>query len=320
LFGPLDEASGGDVRDAAGWTLLGSSEREAVGERGYAFGDVDGDGVSDFGTGFEWYEARGNDQAGFVQLFAGGGSGVGYASELAVATIVGADAYDEVGIDGDGIDLNADGLNDLAISAQGYDTDTSDGAALVFFGPVSGTLTGDDADAVFYAEGVGDYAGQSVANAGDVNADGLEDLMVGAPQAGEGSAYIVWGSSSIDTRSLGDADVTFRANELNKRFGAVVEAIDDLNEDGAPDVFISDGTTHDAWGYVYFGPFDTTGTHRAADADITVVGDVSDDIYTTAFTPGDATGDGVSDLVVGSYEHGVSDADGIVYILDGVGL
>jgi hypothetical protein len=320
LLGPIDASSAGRVDLVANSTLNGENDEDFIGEHAFSLGDIDGDGRSDFGTSYEYRTGGGTHRPGLAQIFTSAPAGASLATDVAVATIHGEDEFDEIGTDGCGVDLDADGLSDLILSAQGYDNDTADGAALVFFGPVAGTLSGDDADVVLYAEGAGDYAGISVDPTGDTNDDGINDVLVGAPLAGEGSAYLLWGSPTLSTRTLGDAEVTFRASRADQRVGYSVRGLGDLDADGTEDIFLSEGPNTNSWGYVFFGPFDTPGTHYMVDADITLTADHYDGIYTTAFTPGDATGDGVFDLVVGSYKHGTDTTDGAVYIMDGTGL
>ena len=163
-----------------------------------------------------------------------------------------------------------------------------------------------------------DQAGRKVDNLGDINGDGLEDLLVGAPQASQGSACILWGDTEITSRGLADSDVKFRSSRTDDQLGYSVQHLDDLNDDGWPDLFLSENQA-DAWAYVFFGPLSTTATFQASDANLTLAGDTSDRVYETAFTPGDFTGDGVSDLFVGPYKYGV-DWDGIVYLIPGAGL
>jgi hypothetical protein len=320
LYGPLDSSSAGAAHLQADATLVGTEAEQSVGERAYALGDIDGDGLPDFGVGYEWYSNTGVEHAGVAYVFTHTPTGEEEASSVAVATIIGQNTRDEIGADGCGADLDGDGYSDVVLSAEGHDYDTTDGAALIYFGPVAGTLSSSDADVLLYAEGTGDLAGKSVAAPGDVNDDGLEDLLVGGPQAGDGSAYLLWGSPTLSTRTLGDAEVTFRASRADQRVGYIVRGLGDLDADGTEDIFLSEGPNTNSWGYVFFGPFDTPGTHYMVDADITLSADHYDGIYTTAFTPGDATGDGVFDLVVGSYKHGALDWDGAVYIMDGTGL
>jgi hypothetical protein len=319
VYGPVSPGSA-TLAEISTSRIDGSTYLERIGKRSFHVGDIDGDGLPDVGSGYEYYEWSHTYRSGMIQLFNAFPTGTSVASDIAVATIYGEDEYDEIGVDGCGVDINGDGLSDVVISAEGYDQDTADGAALLFFGPVEGFLSGDEADIILYAEGTGDLAGKSVGAAGDTNDDGLEDLLVGAPQAGDGSAYLFWGSPTLSTRTLGDADVTFRGSRSSKNAGYVTRGLGDLNEDDAADIFLSEGPNEDSWGYVVFGPFDTPGTHYMVDADITLTANEDDGIYTTAFTPGDATGDGVTDLVVSSYKHGAGYWDGAVFIMDGTGL
>ena len=95
-------------------------------------------------------------------------------------------------------DINGDGFDDLIVGAPlGDDAGYNAGEAYVIFGRTSGfgTTVGDDERQVIdltglsAAEGfiiqghrIGDNAGRSVSSAGDINGDGFDDLMVGAPR------------------------------------------------------------------------------------------------------------------------------------------
>jgi hypothetical protein len=73
-------------------------------------------------------------------------------------------------------------------------------------------------------ETANDTAGWSVANAGDVNGDGVDDLIVGAPRANTtgpnaGAAYIVYGPAEPGNVSLSDADLTLRGEKRNDLAG-----------------------------------------------------------------------------------------------------
>ncbi|MDB5472468.1 MAG: repeat protein [Caulobacter sp.] len=112
-------------------------------------------------------------------------------------------------------DVNGDGLADLIIGATGANqSGSASGAAYVVFGQAGGfsaTLSLSDLDGTngFRLNGVAanNYAGFSVTSAGDLNSDGYDDLVVGAPDANptgnfSGAAYVVYGKSGGFTASI----------------------------------------------------------------------------------------------------------------------
>ena len=85
-------------------------------------------------------------------------------------------------------DVNGDGLDDLIVGANGDDPNgDGSGASYVVFGKSGGTTVElSDVEAgtggfVINGGSAGDQSGFSVSNAGDINGDGLNDLIVGAP-------------------------------------------------------------------------------------------------------------------------------------------
>jgi hypothetical protein len=133
-------------------------------------------------------------------------------------------------------DFNGDGLPDLAIGAplddaDGDAADSGDdrGRVFIYFGGVSFpssfmTLNGTEIDGQF---------GFSVARAGDVDRNGVDDLLIGAPfeDAGgtdRGRAYLFLGSSSPSS----SPSLTFAGSETNSRFGFAVSSAGDINNDG----------------------------------------------------------------------------------------
>ena len=107
-------------------------------------------------------------------------------------------------------DVNGDGLPDLLIGAKNSDpaAGRDGGRTYLVFGKTSttpvdlSTIAAGSGGFAIHGQAAGDYSGCSVASAGDMNGDGLADLLVGAshsdPAAGgnAGRTYVVFGSTS----------------------------------------------------------------------------------------------------------------------------
>jgi hypothetical protein len=145
-------------------------------------------------------------------------------------------------------DLNDDGLADLVVGALGYHS--SDGAAYVVFGTPQGftasmSLSLLDGSNGFRLDGAvtDGRAGAAVAPAGDVNGDGVSDLIVGVGVAD--TAYVVFGQPNgfAASMSLGSLDGTngFALAGLQPEaspHGTLAASAGDLNGDGYADVVV----------------------------------------------------------------------------------
>lgn len=180
-------------------------------------------------------------------------------------TFSGRQSGDHVGSDVAMIgDVNGDGIADILIGASGVDgSGAADvGAAYVVFGQ-SGSgpanLTADDLNSslgfVIQSDGAGRNLGRTVSGVGDVNGDGLDDMMVvdTLSDGSAGRAHLIFGQSGTSLQSgisLGDLDgtsgFTFHSDGTmpGGNFGVSVSG-GDLNGDGKSDILIgsSDGTT-----------------------------------------------------------------------------
>ncbi len=171
-------------------------------------------------------------------------------------------------------DVNGDGRSDVVVGARRADNNrrTNSGSAYVVFGrKAQGRI-----DLARLGRGgfridgaaAGDFAGFSVAGAGDVNQDGLADVIVGAPGANArgrnaaGAAYTVFGrrsTSSVDLRRLGSRGIRLDGAAAGDYAGTAVAGAGDVDGDGRPDVVIgaygADGNGRaDAGGaFVVFG-------------------------------------------------------------------
>ncbi len=177
------------LSSTAATTLDGETTSSYFGYSAAGAGDVNGDGYDDVGVGAYGY----NSFTGRAYLYLGSASGL---SSFAVTTLDGELTLNYFGysVAGTG-DVNGDGYDDVVLGAYGYNSYT--GRAYVYPGSASGlsstaatTLNGETTNKVF---------GYSVAGAGDVNGDGHDDVVVGAPYYNDntGRAYVYLGYTDL---------------------------------------------------------------------------------------------------------------------------
>ncbi len=227
-------------------------------------------------------------------------------------------------------DVNGDGIDDLLIGASFADPNGKySGSSYVVFGrstgfdPVIG-LSSLDGTSGYRLDGVteGDRSGRSVSTAGDVNGDGYDDLLIGAPGANpngitSGSSYVVFGHSTGFNSVIGlsslDGSSGFRLDGVseNDQSGSSVSTAGDINGDDIDDLLI--GAPHedingDTFGssYVVFGrstSFSSVIGLSSLDGSSGFRLDgVSeyDDSGRSVSTAGDVNDDGVDDLLIGA--------------------
>jgi hypothetical protein len=131
-----------------------------------------------------------------------------------------------------------------------------------------------NADASFWGEHAGDESGHSVASAGDVNGDGLDDFLIGARRdvehSGAGRTYLILGRVAADWGTdfdLSNADASFLGEHAYDFCGWSVASAGDVNGDGWDDLLIGamgDDDGGDEAGQTYLllgtGPMSTAGT------------------------------------------------------------
>lgn len=173
------------------WSAEGENAQDLFGWRALSAGDLYGTGFDGIIVSAYEHSGRAGNNAGKVYVYAGSAGGISAAPSW---TAEGENAQDLFGYTIASGDFNGDGFSDVIVGASGYKNHT--GKVYLFLGSRQGlsqtpfwTKTG---------EGVDNYFGAYVANAGDVNGDGIPDLVVGAHYNSEkgdkaGKAYMFYG-------------------------------------------------------------------------------------------------------------------------------
>jgi len=284
-------------------------------------GDVDGDGYSDVIVGAPGFDA-GENAEGRVFVYHGSPAG------LATTAAWTAERNQPFSGFGESVrtagDVNLDGYSDVIVGASAFDSGQEDeGKAFVYLGSPAGL----QAAAAWTAESDQAFAnfGYSVGTAGDVNADGCSDVIVGAPNFSgdlnhEGKAYVYHGAPlGLATAAAWTAE----GNLASAGFGNAVGTAGDVNRDGISDVIVgasnfNGGQPGEGRASVYLGS--TTGLRATA---IWSAEGNQDNAYfgSSVGTAGDVNGDGYSDVIVGApyFTNGESE-EGKAFVYRGGGI
>lgn len=321
-----------------GVAYLGIISTGAAGFSVSSAGDANGDGLADMLIGAPFAEPRGRINAGETYLLYGSAS-LAVNFDLAHADVMfrGINTPDASGfINGDHSghsvssagDVNGDGLADLLIGAPYAASHGafSAGESYLIYGRanLAGAISLAAANVTFRGIDPGGAAGYSVASAGDVNGDGLADILIGAPAAGEvvgvdapGKAYLIYGSATLaGSFDLTAADVTFNGVGYQANAGSSVASAGDVNGDGLADLLIgasgarANGVNFAGATYLVFGSTSLAGSMGPGDADVTLRGiNRFDNSGSSVSSAGDVNGDGYADLLIGAHSaerHGDS--------------
>ena len=316
--------------------FLDSADGLRIGDAssGSSAGDINGDGFDDLlrslAGSYGYYDVT--PGATYVQFGAAHGVTTGF--RISGVTAQSGNSVSSAG------DVNGDGFDDIVI---GDVLANSNGAAYVIFGKASGftdlalgSLSAADGFRIS-GEAADDYAGYSVASAGDVNGDGFGDIIISAKYNDDGgynsgAAYVIFGKASgftnidLATLSLTNGFEIIGAADGDQA-GKAGSSAGDINGDGFDDILV--GALNDAGGlnagaaYVIFGKASgfaniDLASMGAADG-FKIIGDAAyDNAGVSVSSAGDFNGDGFDDIIVGAPLNAASGThSGAVYLIYG---
>ena len=282
------------------WTREGNQAGARFGRAVAGVGDVNGDGFDDVLVGAPYFD----NAEGRAFLYLGSPTG----PSTTPAWIVdgeGSSYYLGWDLSAAG-DVNGDGLDDVLIGIPGF------GMARVWHGTPSGVLV----LGFTVIDGAPDGVGNFVSDAGDVNGDGFDDVIVGAPfwsngQDLEGAALVFFGTAfGISTTEYG----VYESNLAFDEFGRQVASAGDVDGDGFDDVAVTSSEANYSGRTSVFrgGPSGSLTLAWAATG------------FGFGLSAGDLNGDGFDDLIVGAPDHGTTpqgeEGRVVVYLGSSAGL
>ena len=293
------------------WTADGGQAGAWFGYSVASAGDVNRDGYADVIIGARLFD-NGQTDEGRAYVYLGSAFGLGttpaWTAEVDQSGAMFGSSVASAG------DVNGDGYADVIVGAPGFDTTVNidEGRAFVYLGSATGLST-----APFWSAGSNLFSsayGASVAAAGDVNGDGLGDIIVGAPlydNAGfpdEGRVFVYVGPL-FDPHSPGTTNPIWTAdsNKTQAKLGYSVAGAGDVNGDGFGDVLVG----APGWGsgqvLAFYGS--PTGPSVAPSFSAKINKNPAE-FGSSVAGIGDINGDGISDIAIGAPRVDASGASG----------
>lgn len=328
VFGK-DDGTTVDLADVeggvGGFVITGDTIGEEFATAVAGGGDFNGDGLADIvigapgaGNGGEAYLVYGKADGAEVTMAELDLSQGGF---LLTGQVVGDEAGTAVAMVGD---VNGDGYDDIAVGAPDAGTVPGAGRTFVVHGTteteaitlssVLGGMGGFSVNGI----GIDDASGSTLGGGGDVNGDGLSDVVIGAPLANpnggnSGAAYVVFGKTdggAVNLANAGAAAFSIRGIAASDLAGGAVDIAGDVNGDGRMDVIVGasggeDDLLFQGQAYVVFGKDDGTDIELsevlAGMGGFGIDGETAGNFLGQAVAGvGDVDGDGFGDMLLGS--------------------
>ena len=301
------------------WTFESNQNNANLGLSVSTAGDVNGDGYSDIIIG-----SAGLLSFGKVYSFFGSASGLSATPDWTYEDVV-TGGFIGFSVSAAG-DVNGDGYSEVIVGSPTYTNgEGSEGRAILFQGSASGLSAAPDWSTE--SNQILAKYGNSVFTAGDINGDGLSDVIVGSDmndngESDEGSAFVYNGSAAGLSSS---ANWSSAGGQSNSNFGCSVSSAGDVNGDSYADVIIGasdydNGELNEGIVFAYFGSPSGLSASPDWSAELNQEGASFGGSVSTA---GDVNGDGYSDVIIGAinYDNGHSNEGGaFVYYGSGSGL
>ncbi|WP_341794117.1 MULTISPECIES: hypothetical protein [unclassified Rickettsia] len=334
--------------------FIGENNKDFLGGSVSSIGDLNGDGIPELLIGAINYPSGNGQGATYVvsgasiNLNAGGSFSI--APAPGIVMFVGENNGDQSGFSVNNIgDLNGDGIPELLIGAPYYPSGNLQGATYVVSGAsinlnaggsisLTGWSTAGNGIVRFVGENSGDFSGYSVSSIGDLNGDGIPELLIGADaySYAQGATYVVSGASiNLNTGgsfSIAPAPGIVRfAGENPRDFsGYSVSSIGDLNGDGIPELLIgvpyySNGNELGAT-YVVSGA--SINLNAGGSFSLTPVTGIvrfvgendGDQSGTSVSSIGGLNEDGIPDLLIGAEGYLNGTDQGATYVVSGASI
>ena len=307
-------------------------------------GDLESDGVIDLAMGSPYDDDNGTDKGAIWVLFMDSNGQVDLKQKIADSQggfTGGLDDNDRFGSAVTAMgDLNNDGIPELAVGAPLDDDGGTDrGAVWILYLNAAGNVISSQkisANSAGFSESLddNDQFGNALANIGDLNNDGINDLAVGVQQDDDGGSnrgavwilYLNADGSVNNQQKISSTEGDFNGSlENGDQFGSAVANAGDLDGNGVTDLVVGangdddGGTDRGAIWLLYMNPDGTVNTHQKisqTEGNFTGFLGSGDQFGNAIANLGDLNNDGVNEFAVGALSSDDGGVDrGAVWIL-----